>query len=111
MQYKIEVTDFPAHEEYVPQIWCPPSAWFPRRPVRPGQCYNKGKQCAVGPSARSDISRLNSVMYVIALASRGRGFSQYWAGVAGSPPSPSTAMVVAQPVALETSPPACMGKS
>ena len=59
---------------------------------------------------RSLRSCLNSVMYVIVLGSRGRSFSQYRAGVAGSPPSPSTAMVVAQPVALETSP-AWMGKS
>ena len=44
MQCKIEVTDAPAHEESVSQVWCPPSAWFPRRPVGPGQCYNKEKQ-------------------------------------------------------------------
>ena len=69
-------------------------------------------------------SRLNSVMDVIVLATRGRegrlgvrgrscwagvGGRAYWAGVAGSPRNmalvvaASTAMVVAQPVALETS--------
>ena len=38
-------------------------------------------------------------------ASRRRSLSQYRASVAVSPPRPSTAMVVAQPVALEFSPP------
>ena len=54
-------------------------------------------------SVSSDVSRLDSVMYVIVLASRWHGLSQYRAGLAGPPPSPSTAMVVAQLVALETS--------
>lgn len=61
-------------------------------------------------------------MYVIVLASRGRkgglvvGGRAYWAGVAGSPRNMalvvagSTAMVVAQPMMLETSS-AAIGKS
>lgn len=55
-------------------------------------------------SASLDVSCLNSELYAIVLASRRRGFSQYRAGVALSLSSPSTAMVVAQPVALEFSP-------
>ena len=55
-------------------------------------------------SVSLDVSRDNSVLYTIVLASRGREGCQL-RGLGVAEASPSTVLVVAQPVSLETSSP------
>lgn len=101
--------------------------WPWTRAIGPSWNTNRRGQYIVLQTLRelgctSYVSRLEYVVCVIVLSSRGRkgglvvSGRAYWAGVAGSPcdmalvVAGSTPMVVTQPVALETSP-AAIGES